>query len=242
MASKWETGHGVNIANFGIMIERCEEFGGAYQPGNAEISIAGMRAKLSKVEALQREYIVALEATKIPINERELLFGEILKTAVRVVNVYETTNASELSVKDARGFLNKLTGRNVKVKRLEDGSRDPKYVSNSRQSYVMKTEHWAMLVNFLKYDSNYTPNEATLQVASLEALLVRAKESNEIVDGLMAELIVRRTARDHALYDAGKGLVDVTLLCKKYVRAVFGGRSPEAKTVDGIRIRRFYRM
>lgn len=242
MASTWETGHGVNIANFRVLIERCEEFGAAYQPVNEEISIVAMRTRLSAAEALQREYFVALDGTKIPINDRELLFGEIKKTAVRAVNIYKASKAAANSIEDVKGFMGKLTGRNVKVKRLEDGSRDPKSVSNSQQSYVKKVEHLTMLIGLLKHDVHYAPNEEALQIESLEALLARAKAANEAIFGLMAQVDVSRTARDHALYDPGTGLVDLSMACKHYVKALFGGKSPETKSVVGVSLRRRMRM
>lgn len=242
MASISETGHWVNISNFGVLIERLEEFGVAYDPENEDISIANLRSKLSVAEALHREYIVAHEKTKIPINERELLFGRICKIAVRALNVYVASNATKASIADVRGFVNKLTGRYVRVKRLEDGSRDPKHVSNSRQGYVQKAEHFHMLVELLRNDVHYAPKEVHLQIGGLEGLLGEANDANDCIGGLEAKVAKKRLERDHALYDLGTGLCDLALACKSYVRGVYGPGSPEARSVVGIRLRRFYRM
>jgi len=242
MASNSETGHVVNIANFRVLIERCEEFGGVYDPENVDISIAQMRAKWSAADALQSAYIVAVEATKIPINERELLFRNIGKIAVRSMNVYIASKASRPAIEDVKGYVNKLTGRYVRVKRHEDGSRDPKHVSRSEQGYVKKAEHFAMLIELLRNDANYAPKEVSLQLDSLEALLADAKMATAEIFGLEAEATMRRLERDHALYDLGTGLCDLALSCKSYVKGVFGAGSPEARSVVSIRLRRFYRM
>jgi hypothetical protein len=53
---------------------------------------------------------------------------------------------------------------------------------------------------------------------------------------------VKRTARDHALYDIGTGLVDLTVSCKKYVKGLFGAKSPEADSVVRIKFRRIMKL
>lgn len=242
MASNSETGHVVNIANFRVLIERCEEFGAFYDPENADISLVHMWAKWSAADVLHSEYIAALEATKIPINERELLFRRIGKIAVRALNVYIASKASKPAIEDAKSFVNKLLGRYVKVKRLEDGSRDPKHVSSSEQGYVKKAEHFTMLIELLKNDVNYAPKEVAIQIGSLEVLLAEAKGANTEIIELEVEATKRRLHRNHALYDSVKGLCDLALACKSYVKGVFGPGSPEARLVVSIKLKRFYRM
>lgn len=242
MASTSETGHVVNIANFRKIIDLCEEFGETYDPVNADISIASMTAKWTAVNVLHGEYIVALEGTKIPINDRELLFQEISRVAVRTVNLYASTKASKLAIKDAKGFVIRFTGRNVKIPKLEDGTPDPKYVSNSQQSYVKKTEHFEKLIELYKADSNYASNEELLQVANLETLLANAKSANQNVHDVVATAIKKRIDRDHALYDIGTGLYDLSMACKKYVRGLFGPKSPEAMSVVSIKLKRNFKL
>lgn len=242
MASTSETGHIVNLANFKKIIERCEEFGTVYDPPNTDITLANMTSKWTEADGLHSECLVALEATKIPINDRELLFQEILRLAVRSVNLYACTKATKLAVRDARGYLNRLTGHRVKIARLEDGTPDPNYVSNSQRSYVKKTEHLERLIELYKTDSNYAPNEAVLQISNLEQKLEEAKAINDDVHGLIARAIKKRTDRDHALYDVGTGIVDLSLACKKYVRSLFGANSPEAASVTSLSLRRFMRL
>lgn len=242
MASTSETGHVVNLANFKKIIERCEEFGDTYAPANAEITLANMTAKWTAADILHSAYITALEATKIPVNDREILFEEIRKIAVRTVNIYASTKASKAAIKDARGFLIKFSGTNVRIPKMEDGTPDPKYVSNSQTSYVKKVEHLEMLIGLYKNDTNYTPNEALLQIANLEELLAKAKTANSGLQDVIAQAIKSRIDRDHALYDIGTGLYDLSVACKRYVRGLFGPQSPEAKSVVSIKLRQNMRL
>lgn len=243
MASTSETGHAVNIANFKVLIERCKEFGGVYNPPRSDLSVASMMAKLEYAEQLHKEYNVALEETKIPINDREILFLNMNRLVVRSYNLYLSTVAMEESKKDAKGYLMKITGRNVKVPKLEDGVTPvANYVSNSQRGFAQRTENFERLVNLYKADLNYSPNEAILQVGSLETLLENLRTANDAVNAVVAKATVRRMARDHALYDAGVGIIDLAFACKLYVKGLFGGLSPEAASVVGVRFRRILRM
>ena len=243
MASASETGHAVNIANFKVLIERCKELGSGYCPPNLLLSVGEMTSKLNNAEVLHRDYIAAVARTKIPINEREVMFAALERLVVRVCNLYLCTEASEASKRDAKAYMIRITGRYVRVPRLTDGvTPAPNYKSNSQKSFVQRTSNFEMLVNLCKVEELYTPNEPGLQVASLEDWVDKLKAATKKVDAAVAEAMIRRVARDHALYDAGVGVIDLASACKMYVKGVFGGLSPEAMSVVSIKFRRIMRM
>ena len=243
MASTSETGHAVNIANFMVLIERCHEFGSAYNPANSEISIAEMTTKYDNALSLHKDYITALEETKLPINDREILYIELGRVVTRSYNLFLSTKASIQTKKDAKGYMVKITGRNALVPKLDDGvTPDPKHISTSQQSYVQKVDNFDKLVKLYKTDTNYAPNESALKIATLETLIDTIKTANNKVIAVTANAIVKRTARDHALYDVGSGIIDLALSCKKYVKGLYGGLSPEAESVVGIKFRRIMRL
>ena len=243
MASTSETGHAVNIANFKILIERCNEFGGTYNPPISEISVAAMTSKLNDAIDAHKTYIVALEGTKIPINDREILYNDLTKLVVRVYNLYLATKASAQSKRDAKGYMLKITGRNVKIHKLADGvTPDPSHISNSQLSYVQKADYFDKLVQLLKIDTHYTPNETALQISSLEGWNDNIVAANNQVINVTTNAIVKRTVRDHALYDLGTGLIDLAISCKKYVKGLFGAKTPEADSVVSIKFRRIMKL
>lgn len=243
MASTSETGHAVNIANFKVLIERCNEFGSAYNPSNSDISITEMTSKHENADTLHKDYITALEETKLPINDREILFIELAKLVVRTYNLYLSTRTSDQMKKDAKGYMLKITGRNVKVPKLEDGvTPDPNHISNSQKSFVQRAYNFDKLVKLYKMDALYNPNEASIQITTLETWVENLQLANGKVDAVVANAIIKRTKRDHALYDFGTGLIDLALASKKYVKSVYGGKSPEAESVNGIKFRRFLKM
>jgi hypothetical protein len=242
MSSKSETGHSVNIANFKLITDRCMEFGAIYNPPNPDITIANMSTKWNEVSVLHSSYLVKLEDTKLPINEREILFDSLDRTVVRTLNIYESTKASKQAKKDAKGLVNKITGFNNRIPRLENNLPDPNWVSNSQRSYVKKVDNFEQLIYLYKTDSHYTPNETVLTIASLESMLAALKNANTDVDRVNTIAIKYRTDRNHGLYDINSGVIDISLACKKYVRGLFGTKSPEARSVTGIYLKRVMKI
>jgi hypothetical protein len=63
----------------------------------------------------------------------------------------------------------------------------------------------------------------------------------EVID-LKIQADNARIERDECMYLEGTGLVDVTLLCKKYVSSVFGARSDKTRMVTKHRLRRMMKI
>lgn len=82
-------------------------------------------------------------------------------------------------------------------------------------------------------------NEPALTVVSLNALLTTLQtHNNNMGANAIVPMEQTRIARDHMLYDAETGLVDIALQVKAYVISVFGVTAPETKTVTGIKFTR----
>jgi hypothetical protein len=237
MASTSETGHIINIENFRKIIDRCEQFPN-YSPPNDNITVVNMTAKWTSANDAHSAYLTARNNTKVPVDDREVLFENMEGIVRRVLYNYECTDASKQAKEDAAGYVRKITGSNVRIPRLENNIPDPKYVSNSQQSFVKKVEHFEQLIIMLKSDTYYKPNENYLKTTALDTMLTDLKNANKSVEQLAAVVDKYRADRNHALYDGGTGIIDVSLACKKYVRSLFGAKSDEAKSVTGIPLKR----
>ena len=55
------------------------------------------------------------------------------------------------------------------------------------------------------------------------------------MENTIKALELARTVRHEKLYHPETGVVAVALLCKKYVRSVYGAKSPQAAQVGGIK-------
>lgn len=241
MASTSESGHDVNLANYKLQISRCETFAD-FAPGNPDIAISAMDAQWQAGDTAHSSYLLKLGETREPINEREIEFVEMKKILTRANNIFGSSKASRPAKKDANGLVKKILGRGIKVKYLPDGSVDPKKISNSQQSYVKMTKNFEQFVNLLDLNGNYSVNEPILKIDNLKAILAALIAKNMEIGGIIAKAIEFRTKRDHLLYDLEIGIIDTSLLCKKYVKGKFGARSEEAKSITSIVLKRFMRL
>lgn len=102
-------------------------------------------------------------------------------------------------------------------------------------SYVARANALADLVALLNANATlYVPGENELKIAQLQTLLLALKSQNSDVENAIQPLELARTARNETLYHPQTGLVAVALLAKKYVRSVYGARSPQALQVGAV--------
>jgi len=241
MASKSESSHATNIANFKTLIIVCEKFGTIYFPSNDSISIVNMEAQVEEVEDLFNDHIVAYEATKNPIYLKSDLIKKIKKRAIKTKDFFVATNASASTKKDVKGLVRAITGSNVRKKKPKDGMPAQKWVSNSHLGVAKIMDNFEKLVSLYQAEEHYTPNENDFKIASLLALVDDLSTANTLVAEVTADEAIKRVARNEGLYREDTGLVDVSLKCKNYVKAVFGARSAEAKLVTKIKLKRIMR-
>ena len=230
------------IANYFVIITRCDEFGTDYNPVRDEIKIAKMTTQYNDVMVLQNDYKESQQATTVLVNTREQLFTEMRAIAVRSINEFESTKASVSVKKDARRLLNKITGKYKKIKKLDNGLPDPKYVSQSQQGYVNKVENFETLVTLYTKDGNYDSNETILKLTSLNTIVTNLIAANKSVELSNSETIKKRILRNYGLFEEEKGVIDISLACKKYVRGLYGPKSEEAKKITSVKLRRVMRL
>lgn len=242
MGSKSESSHVENIASFKTLIGYCEGFGSDYNPCNDDLSVASMTARCAAVETMHHDYIVGKMATKLPINEKIELIIKLKKTAIRTKDFFEGTKASNSTKDDVKGFVRKITGSNVRRKRNKDGEPIGEWVSNSHLGTPDILNNFHGLLELVKAEPSYDPNIPELTVASLYALYDEVVAANTLVYSVRKVETLLRIARNEGLYMEDTGLVDVSLKCKKYIRALYGARSELAKLVSSFKLTRFMKI
>ena len=242
MGTKYSDSHVENIERFRNIIQQCSAFGVVYNPSNPKLSLANMTLLLNEAEQLNTVYTKAFIAAKRPINERQELIEELVKRMRRVKNLVFCSGASESMMRDVEAMVDKFSGDKVRKKKTKDGKPAEKWVSNSHLGVDSRQETLGLLLEVLRNEPHYTPNEPILQMAALDDAAERLESLTRAVSGANANAAIKRIERDNALYLEGDGLVDVSLMCKKYVRALFGARSEEAKVVSAIKLKRFIRI
>jgi hypothetical protein len=239
MATFTERGHAKNVATFEDLISFCIGYGTAYNPGNANITIAGLQAKQASALA----DLLAVKTTKQALdnatNEREILFADFRKFSTQIVSTLKSFSVTQQTIDDANVILRKIRGKraNGGKEKVKPGTEPPvgpddNSISVSQQSYDSVIDHMGKLVELITAQPVYTPNEPTLTVAGLNTLLGNMQTSNTAVINATTAFSNARIARDKSIYDPVTGVVKYALEVKNYVKGLFGASSPQYKQVS----------
>jgi hypothetical protein len=255
MASKTETGHAKNTANFEKLIAACKSYGAKYNPSNTEITLA----ELQKILDNANTALKTVKTTKAPfdnaVNARQIAFEPLSKLTTRVISSLAATKATEQVVKDAKTVGRKLQGRRA-VAIKEEGlpanreAGDPipgidvaleqevRHISTSQMSYDSRIDNLEKLITVLSAEALYQPNEADLKTQSLTDLLTNLRKLNTDVINTSNPYSNSVIERNKVLYAENTGLVDNAFEVKKYVISVFGTTAPEYKKISKLKFTR----
>jgi hypothetical protein len=241
MASKSETGHAVNVAAMGDLLSVIKSFKTKYDPAldaikvaNIEIHYTAEKAALLKVRSEAAPWMQY-------VNEREAVNEKVDKYLTRVYNAFSASDVLPQAIADVKSFINKIKGIRVSAK-IVTVPGDPgtptdesiKQVSASQKGFDNRVDNLTGLVEFLKVQPNYTPNEVELQTTTIEALVTELTAKNDKVVEYHPPVVNARIERDKLLYSTGGG-AELSGKVKRYVRSVFGGNSPEYHAVASIK-------
>lgn len=241
MASTNETGHAKNVANLEVLIGYCTSYGPTYNPSKASIKLAALSTLHTNAQAALASLKTAKTAYDNATNARETSAAPVKKLCTKIVNALAATDASKLTVDDAKAINMKIQGRRVNGKtaaKQPEESAEPASENNisvSQQSFDNLIDNFAKLTQTLTAEPLYKPNEVELQVATLNTMLTDLKNKNKAVITATANLSNARIARDKILYAEGAGIHDAALSVKQYIKSLFGPTSPQYKQVRGIK-------
>ena len=245
MSSTSQTGHAKNVANYGALILKVTNLGEKYNPFNKNI----LKTALSATHAAAVAILASIHALFAPwiiaVNNREEVFSPLDKLFTRVSNATKSSGLSPLFIKDVQTVIRKLQGRRATPKivppKPADGSTpeipDEKTISASQKDFDSRIENMDKLIQLLKAQPEYTPNEPDLTVDSLSALLLRMQTVNTAAIDSYNPLNTARIQRDEILYDETTGLVHQASEVKAYVSSVFGASSPAFKDINKLRFK-----
>ena len=235
-----ETGHAKNIAHFEEMTIIIPSFGTRYNPSRTAIQLPQLQTKLTAAQqALDKVTSTNQEFNRVT-NYRSDAFEVLRPLATAIVNALIASEASTETIKDAKGFQRKIQGRRAltsKVPPVDPDIPAPVSISASQQSYDQLIQHLSGLIEVVKREPNYTPNETDLQVATLQTKIADLTAKNTAVATAYASISNSRIARNETLYSSSTGLVETANEVKKYIKSVFGASSPQFAQVKGIQFK-----
>ena len=169
MSSTSETGNSKNVANFEDLISFCTGYGASYNPSKASIKLTALNIK-------RTDSLTSLSAvnTNLPpwvnaVNARQIVFEPLSKLVTRVVSAVESSDVSKQVMNDVKTIARKLQGKraSVKIETVIDNPATPedesaKSISASQMSFDSRIENVDKLIQLLRTQSAYTPNETDL--------------------------------------------------------------------------------
>jgi len=253
MSSTSEVGFAKLLAHFDELINTCTGYGTAYNPSLPAIGLANLNNIKTAAAAATGATTSAFTQYKVTTNAREAIFEPVKALSTRLVNALIASGASDETVKDARSLQRKINGTRAKALPKKQPATTTQRVVNpgdtvnlpvdptpisisvSQVSYDGVVDNFSKLHDLLSSVPSYAPNEADLQVASLNSLLAQMKSSNAAVIAAANALSNSRIARNAALYQPVTGLVTLAKEVKAYVKSLFGARSAQYKQLSKLK-------
>ena len=237
MRSTAETGHAKIVANFQTLIAFAKGYGTTYNPAKNSLKIPQLEALLAEAKASLTDVLAKNTAYNSKVNERSVAFSDLKTFSTRLLNALHVTEASPQLIDDAKGYNRKIQGQRKTTLKpvLEDAdARAPKLNSTSHQSYVQMVNHFEGLISVLSSEPTYTPNETDLQIATLQTKKTILENKNEAVETAFTQISNSRNARNATLYDNKESIYEIATEVKKYVKSIYGTKSPEFAQVSSI--------
>lgn len=229
-----ETGHSKNVANFETLILACTGLGNSYNPSNANITLVA----LNNLHQEAKEAIKMVKTTETQFNsvegQRITIFKQLKPKATKVINALKASAAPITVIDDANSIILKINGRRANNKSTEtiDAESTKEKRSVSQLSYDMQLDHLQKLAELISIEPAYAPNEQDIKVAAINAFISELESVNTAIKTAYIPYKTAMQDRDVLLYAPQKGLVDIALTVKIYIKSVFGPSSPEFKQVN----------
>lgn len=246
MASTSETGHGKNVSNFETLIAFCKGYGADYNPSEISLTLPELQKKITACQASLKAVNTLLIPYTKAVNERDLVYKPIKSLTTRLINAFAACKASPNTLNNAKTYAAKIKGTRINTKQTtlkdpQNSNPETKNVSISvsQLSFDSQIKNFELLIETLKAEPKYKPNETELQVATLEALLANLRLKNSAVINATEPLSTARITRNNDLYNETTGLVTIAQEVKSYVKSVYGATQPRYKQISGIKFTKY---
>ena len=236
MPAYYETGHAKNVANFQDLIAFVTGYGATYNPTKNALKLPQLTTLHTSANNALGDVVTKNTAYNNAVNARIASFDGFRALCTRLINAFQTTDATPEKIADAKGFNRKIQGqRSTKnATPVNTETPAPTTISSSHQSYDQLIQHFAGLISVLQSEPTYAPNENDLKIATLTAKQADMTTKNTALATAYTAVSNSRIARDKVLYKETTGLVPIATDVKKYIKAVFGATSAEYRQVKSI--------
>lgn len=236
-----ETGHAKNVANFQELISFIKGYGDRYNPSKEKLKVPQLEALYTEAKNKMAEVLAKNTAYNTTVNDRVAAFSNIKSLSTRLVNALQTTDATDETIEDAKGFNRKIQGQKSTPSPAtiaDPNAPEPNTISSSQRSYVQQIEHLSGLISVLQSEPSYMPNETELKIDTLLATQNELTTKNTEIANSYTNISNARISRDATLYTKEDSIFEVAADAKKYIKSAFGATSTEFAQVKGIEFKK----
>jgi hypothetical protein len=214
----------------------------AYAPPNPKLTTAAMELQYTASLAVAQDVGIKQAPNKIAISERQAAYDQLPVVLPRSRNVLKASGAAKEVIADVDTRYNKALGRRKSPKPKDESSipasEGTEQHSSSQTSYENQLANTQAYVAILREITEYSPNDTSLKLPALEAMLADLQAKNDAVSQTFVPLSQARGRRDQLLYLDADSVVNTALLAKAYVAGEFGTKSNLYKAIKGLTFRR----
>ena len=158
MSNYYETGHAKNVANFQDLIAFCTGYGATYNPTKNALKLPQLNTLFTSGQNALADVVTKNTAYNNAVNARIASFDGLRALSTRLINAFQTTDATTEKINDAKGFNRKIQGKRAsKIDTpVDPNAPAPTTISSSHQSYDQLIQHFAGLISVLQSEPLYT--------------------------------------------------------------------------------------
>jgi hypothetical protein len=226
---------------FTRMVDFCTGFGGNYNPSRQTLQINALNSQVIQIRAALDAVKVAKANYDLHVNQRKQAFDLVPRILAGILRRLEASGTQPEQLDDARAYVRQFVGASPRSRtRTPEASEQAELVPASKGilqlAYTSKADAFSKLIEAVKTNPLYQPNEPDYTLASLEAKLTELMQKNESVAVARKDWRMKVLERNKVLYSNEDSMVMVARAVKKYVRGLFGHDSSEYALVKVLSI------
>lgn len=213
-----------------------------YAPPNPKLTVAAMNTQHTASLAAATGVPNKMAPNKIAISERQAAFDQLPVILPRTRNVLKASGAAKEVIADVDTSYKKTLGRRVKATVKDDPSTPANEATSQHSalqtSYDNQRANAGAYVALLGQIPQYQPNDNSLKLPALNALLNDLQAKSDTVSQTFVPLNQARGLRDRLLYLDDDCVVNIALLAKSYVAGEFGTTSALYRAIKALKFDR----
>ena len=230
MASKSETGHNKNVANFATTIQVLQEMGNLYNPTNPNLILPNLYPIQSALGTTITFLNNKKPLYKNAVADREILIAQLPSRLTMSLNFAKSINISQTDKENLASQVKKMRGdKKAKVVNPDIAAGDS--ISTSQMSYDSRIANFDTYISQLSSLAEYIPNETVIQIADLQNYHTKLTNSSTLVNSAGNELITGRKNRNDILYNNPINVIQLIREIKAYLKSLGAAAEPYYKAI-----------